>query len=472
MTDQTLAPTDTAACTKQSLPLGWIEIPLGELAQILRGVTYQKTEASDKPKAGFLPILRAANIQDEGLILAADLVYVPPNYIKAEQLLQPGDVVICMSSGSRQLVGKTAQFAGEWRGSFGAFCAVARFKPGLDQKFGGYFFRSTRYRNLIHAKSAGVSINNLRYADLEGLPIPVPPLDEQQRIVAIIERYFSQLDAGVAALRRVQVNLRRYKAAILKIAVEGRLARRAQDPSDEPATCLLQRLLAERRATDQAAPPLPTMPGLPALPEGWCWASLAAISDALAGYAFKSKDYSEAGFQIVKISNVGRGQLNLAEKPTFITKVEAKIKAKYLLKRGDLLITLTGTRRKRDYGFVALVENQERLLLNQRVVRLRFQPPLNPKFFLIALQGEHFQNRFFQYETGNTGQGNVRIAAITHGAVPLPPLAEQDRIVAEVERRLAVAERLEAVVEANLKRAERLRQAILEQAFTGRLVGV
>jgi type I restriction enzyme, S subunit len=109
------------------------------------------------------------------------------------------------------------------------------------------------------------------------------------------------------------------------------------------------------------------------------------------------------------------------------------------------------------------------LLLNQRVARLRFQPPLNPKFFLIALQGEHFQSRFFQYETGNTGQGNVRMAAITHEAVPIPPLAEQDRIVAEVERLLAVAERLEAVVEANLKQAERLRQAILEQAFTGRL---
>jgi type I restriction enzyme S subunit len=206
------------------------------------------------------------------------------------------------------------------------------------------------------------------------------------------------------------------------------------------------------------------------LPQGWCWARLALISEALAGYAFKRGDYSQNGLQIVKIGNVGRGQLNLAEKPTFISTVEAKIKEKYLLQPGDLLITLTGTRRKRDYGYVALVQNEAGLLLNQRVARLRFQPPLNPKFFWIALQSEDFQNRFFQYETGNVGQGNVRIAAITREAVPVPPLAEQARIVAEVERRLAKAERLEAAVAASLKRAERLRQVILAQAFTGRLV--
>jgi type I restriction enzyme S subunit len=449
------------------------------LAQLLRGVTYKKTEASDQPRPGYLPLLRATNIRDEGLTLDADLVYVPQKYVRPEQRLQPGDVVICLSSGSRQLVGKTAQLMAEWPGSFGAFCMVARCKPGVEPKFVGYFFRSAHYRKLIRAKSAGININNLRYADLESLPVPVPPLAEQQRIVVAIERSFARLDAGVAALQRVQVKLRRYKTTVLNTAVAGRLV--PQDAADEPASHLLQRLhtQAEEPASPDAAPHSRRLRGalisqkwdghsLPTLPQGWCWASLAAISEALAGYAFKSSDYSQDGFQIVKIGNVGRGQLNLAEKPTFISSVEAKIKEKYLLQPGDLLITLTGTRRQRDYGYVALVQNEANLLLNQRVARLRFQPPLNPKFFWIALQGEHFQNRFFQYETGNVGQGNVRIAAITREAIPVPPLAEQARIVAEVERRLAVAERLEAVVAASLKRAERLRQVILARALSGR----
>lgn len=443
------------------LPPGWIERPLGELAHLVRGVTYQKAEARLTPKAGYLPILRAANIGAAGLALTSDLVYVPQAYLKPEQLLQPGDVIICMSSGSQELVGKAAQLTTAWTGSCGAFCAVARFKPGIDPAFAGHFFHSTGYRRFIQARSSGVNINNLRYSDLEQLHIPLPPLPEQQRLAAALERHLARLDAGTAALRRVQAKLSRYKIAVIQTAVAGRLV--PQNPADEPASQLLQRLPAER-STGRDCPQ-----DLPPLPEGWGWAPLAAISDALAGYAFRSSEYSAAGFQIVKMGNVGRGKLDLAENPTFIAAVDEKIKKKYLLHRDDILMTLTGTRRKRDYGFVAMVQDEEDLLLNQRVARLRFRAPLNPHFFLLALQGNYFQNRFFQYETGNVGQGNVRMAAITQEAVPVPPLAEQARIVAAVEQRLAAVERLEAAVETNLKRADPLRQAVLDRAFSGRL---
>jgi type I restriction enzyme S subunit len=444
---------------KLAAPSGWVEVPLGEVARLVRGVSYPKVEASAHPRAGYVPLLRATNIRAEGLVLEANPIYVPQKYIKTEQRLQAGDVLVCMSSGSEELVGKAAQLARAWPGSFGVFCSVARFKPGIDAAFAGYFFRSDGYRRLVRARASGVNINNLRHTDLLQLPIRLPPLPEQQRLVTIIERYFTRLDAGVAALQRIQAKLSRYQNAVIQAAVAGRLL--SQDSSDEPAAQLLQRLPGGHQPEN--------LPDLPPLPSGWGWAPLGAISDALAGYAFKSQDYSAAGFQIVKIGNVGRGKLNVAEKPSFISQVEAKIKEKYLLQCGDILITLTGTRRKRDYGFVALVQNEAGLLLNQRVARLRFHAPLNPQFFLLVLQGDYFQNRFFQYETGNVGQGNVRIGAIIHEAVPVPPLAEQARLVAEVERRLMAASRLEAVIEATLKRAEHLRQAILERAFSGRL---
>lgn len=446
------------------LPSGWTQVPVGELAQLIRGVVYQKDKAGDKSQPGYIPILRAANIQEEGLVLGQNLVFVPEKDVKAEQLLQPGDVVVCMSSGSRELVGKAAPLEEPWRGACGAFCAVVRFKSGFEPKWGRYFFRSDNYRRLIQAAAAGVNINNLRYDALAQLRLPVPPLGEQQRLVALIEHYFHRIDAGVTALRRAQGRLQDYRAALLEAAVSGRLV--AQDPADEPATALLGRLRGERSSQVALVEPLPD---LPPLPQGWTWARLAAIADALGGYAFKSHDFSASGWQIVKIANVERGHLNLAERPTFINQVEGRIKEKYRLQPGDLLISLTGTRRKRDYGFVALVRDEAGLLLNQRVARLRFHAPLNPHFFLLALQGDHFQNRFFHYETGNVGQGNVRIAAIIQEAVPVPPLAEQARIVAAVAQRFAAVERLETVLETNLKRARALRQAILEQAFSGRL---
>lgn len=158
------------------LPDKWIEVPFGEIAQLLRGVSYKKAVASETPKDSYLPILRATNIQSERLILDSALVYVPDEYVKPEQRLKIGDIVICMSSGSKHLVGKTAQLSQDWVGSFGAFCAVARFTPGLDQRFAGYFFGSTRYRNLIRERSSDVNINNLRRGDIETLLFPVPPL--------------------------------------------------------------------------------------------------------------------------------------------------------------------------------------------------------------------------------------------------------------------------------------------------------
>ncbi|NJN99187.1 MAG: hypothetical protein HC875_36400 [Anaerolineales bacterium] len=375
-------------------PPGWSQTPLGELAHLIRGVIYQKNEASDQPQPGYVPILRAMNIQTEGLILTQNLVFVPEKWVKGEQRLQPGDVVVCMSSGSRELVGKAAQLAEAWRGACGAFCAAVRFKPDIEPKWGGYFFRSDRYRRLVQATATGVNINNLRYDVLAQLPLPVPPLSEQQRLAALIERHFRRIDAGVAALRRAQARLHNYRTAVLEAAVTGRLA--AQNPADEPAAALLRRLAAEEG---------PALFDLPPLPQGWAWARLADISDALGGYAFKSRDYNAAGLQIVKIANVERGGLNLAESPSFISQVEKHIEEKYRLQAGDLLISLTGTRCKRDYGFVALVGQETGLLLNQRVARLRFHAPLDPRFFCWPCKATTFSTVFLLTKPAMSARG-------------------------------------------------------------------
>ncbi len=120
-------------------------------------------------------------------------------------------------------------------------------------------------------------------ANFGPMPIPLPPLPEQHRIVAEIEKQFTRLDAGVAALKRVQANLKRYRASVLKAACEGRLA--PQDPADEPADRLLARILAERRAKWEAEhpgkkyvePAAPVTDGLPELPVGWCWATMEQV---------------------------------------------------------------------------------------------------------------------------------------------------------------------------------------------------
>ena len=122
-------------------------------------------------------------------------------------------------------------------------CAV----EGLsDNRLLMYLLNATDYHEMV----SGTTRLKLTQSAMRQIPVQLPPLPEQQRIVAAIEQQFSRLDAGVAALRRAQAKLKRYRAAILKAAVEGKLteAWHADHPTTEPATKLLERILAERRA--------------------------------------------------------------------------------------------------------------------------------------------------------------------------------------------------------------------------------
>ena len=461
-----------------ALPPGWTEVPISAVAQLLRGVSYEKSAATEQPKDGHLPILRATNIQDEHLILDTDLVYVPERFVKPEQLLKPGDVVICMSSGSKHLVGKTAQLNQDWAGSFGTFCAVARFQPVVDTRFAGFFFGSMGYRNLIREKASGVNINNLRHGDIETLIIPLPPLPEQQRIVAEIEKQFTRLDVGVAALKRVQANLRRYRASVLKAACEGRLT--PQDPDDEPAERLLARIRAERRAKWEAEhpgkryvePAAPETDGLAELPVGWCWATVEMIANPKKnsikrgpfGSAVKKAFFVQQGYKVYEQGNVIHRDFDRGN--YFISQEKFQELIDFEITPGDLLITGAGT-----IGRTAVVPHGvQHGIINQALVKLSLDCQL-VDVNLFQYNFEVAVRKALLKETRGSAMQNLSsVADLKRQLFALPPLSEQHRIIGEVERRLSVVAKLEATVAANLARAGRLRQAVLKRAFEGRLV--
>ena len=233
----------------KNFPSGWEITQVKEVCDIIRGVSYKKADSKQEAQKGYLPILRATNIQHNSLVLDKDLVYIPSELVSDIQKSKIGDIVIATSSGSKHLVGKTAQFKEKWCGSFGAFCATIRPAKEIDYRYLGYFFDSPDYKDVIAAKASGVNINNLRRGDIEEINIPIAPYDEQKHIVAEIEKQFSRLDEAVANLKRVKANLKRYKASVLKAAVEGKLTEewRKQHTDVEPADKLLERILAERR---------------------------------------------------------------------------------------------------------------------------------------------------------------------------------------------------------------------------------
>jgi len=162
-------------------------VPLREIASVVRGVTFSKTEAFSEPAEGLLPVVRAGNIQDR-LLLDDDLVYVPRARIDEKQLLRQGDIVICTSSGSADVVGKTAVVEEDWRGSFGAFCASIRAKPKkCDPRYLFYYLRSPAFRSWTQ-QSAGANIKNIRKSELDQFEVPLPDIAAQRRIAAILDK--------------------------------------------------------------------------------------------------------------------------------------------------------------------------------------------------------------------------------------------------------------------------------------------
>ena len=169
------------------------------------------------------------------------------------------------------------------------------------------------------------------------------------------------------------------------------------------------------------------------------------------------------------MGNVRPGVLRFDESPVFVDNIDENVLNKALLQINDIIITQTGTRKKRDYGFTALI-NKANLLLNQRIAAIRFADSYLPKFFLYFSWTDKFKDQFFANETGNVGQGNVGMKAVTETLIPFPAIEEQNKIVQAIESRLSVADKMEESITQSLQQSEALRQSILKKAFEGRLV--
>jgi type I restriction enzyme S subunit len=188
------------------LPPGWEWATVGDVADVLRGVTYRKEEARTQPHSGYAPLLRATNIADE-LDVVGGLVYVPVGRVQPGQYLKAGDIVVASSSGSVRVVGKSAQLRTAWSGTWGAFCSVIRPGQGLDVRYLSNYFRSPFVRDRWSALAAGTNIHNLRVAHIVETPVPIPPIGEQRRIVAALEDHLSRLDAGSWSIRTASARL-------------------------------------------------------------------------------------------------------------------------------------------------------------------------------------------------------------------------------------------------------------------------
>ena len=355
---------------------------------------------------------------------------------------------------------------------------------GLYPDYLCYYLQLGDFRDYLAANASGVggSLMRVKGTTFSDYPIPLAPLPEQHRIVAEIEKQFTRLDSSVAALKRAQANLKRYRASVLKDACEGRLVpaeaelARSEGRDYEPAAVLLERILAERRARWESQekrrgkykePVPPDTSSLPELPEGWMWAGLDQLLTILRN-GYSKRPNGTSGTAILRISAVRPLSVDLDD----IRWVDSNEDlSEFLIHPGDLLFTRYNGNASL-VGVCGVTPGLIRDTLHpDKLIKARLAEagPL-PEFVQIVSNvgcSREFLERRIRTTAGQSGISGSDLKAMP---IPFPPLAEQHRIVAEVERRLSVIQQAEAAVEASLARAERLRQSILKQAFSGRLV--
>jgi type I restriction enzyme, S subunit len=342
-------------------------------------------------------------------------------------------------------------------------------RPEVEKGYLEYWILSIA--EYLQSIGSGTTVKGIRLEQLRALPFPLAPLNEQKRILAEIEKQFSRLDEAVANLKRIKVNLKRYKAAVLKAAVEGKLTEdwRKTHPNVEPASKLLERIFSERRVKWNGKGPYkePTKPetsSLPPLPKSWIWTNLGQMFNICIG---ATPSRGKAEYWNGTIPWVSSGEVafcRIRETREHITQEGLANSSTEIHSPGTVLLGMIGEGKTRGQAAIlgiAACNNQ-----NAAAIHVS-ETGIPPEYVYRYLEGQYEKNRSIGSGNNQPALNKARVQGIP---LPLPPISEQQQIVAEVERRLSVIDELEAAVEANLTRADRLRQAVLQKAFSGQLM--
>jgi type I restriction enzyme S subunit len=236
----------------------------------------------------------------------------------------------------------------------------------------------------------------------------------------------------------------------------------------EPAEVLLGRILDERHARWEASkrrgkygqPKAPDKSDLPLLPEGWTWARWEQVGFSQNGRSFPSSEYTDVGTRLLRPGNLhvsGRVVWNEDNTRCMPDKWANDFPA-FLIGGGEMVMNLTAQSLKDEFlGRICITDAQERCLLNQRIARLT-PVFVEPRYLLWMFKSRVFRSFVDSLNTGSLIE-HMFTSQLDDFVLPLPPLAEQHRIVAEVDRLLSIADETEAAVRAQLARAERLRQS-------------
>lgn len=417
------------------LPEGWAWTRIWSISFDLPYGTAQKSASTGK-----IAVLRMGNIQS-GEIDYSDLVYSSDDSDIKKYALHPNDLLFNRTN-SAEWVGKTAIYRGDIPAIYAGY--LIRLRTQLCAEYLNAVMNSAYAKDYcIKVKTDGVNQSNINAQKLGAFLVPVPPETEQLKIAAYIRKLLPLIEIILRERTDISELIQKAKSKILDLAIRGQLV--SQNPDDEPATVLLERIRAEKESLIKAGKIkrdkkesvifrgddnsyYEKMPDssvvcideeLPFdLPEGWEWVKIKHIADLKNGRAFKPSDWSESGLPIVRIQNLNNPN---SEFNFYAGEVETD----YYLHGGELLFAWSGTP---GTSFGAHIWRNYSAVLNQHIFRIDFSETNIDKEFLKSAIN-HRLNELIAIAHGGAGLMHINRATFENVYIPLPPYAEQKRIV-------------------------------------------
>jgi len=321
-------------------------------------------------------------------------------------------------------------------------------KGNIESAYFQYYYQLQYWNLSFFHHGKGVSIEHrwtLNEETFKNFPIPLPPIKEQTEIAAYLDHKTAEIDELIADKKRLLELYEEEKTAIINQAVTKGIN------ADAPMKDSGIEWLGE-------------------IPEHWDVKRLKYVAKMQGGFAFSSSDFVSNGIQLIKISNLYNNELRLDRQPTFLTDSFLESHSDWIISNGDILMSMTGTLGKRDYGFAILIEGIEgHLLLNQRVSKIHSVHKIEVALLIHCLRSEYFLNSIFCLPAG-TKQGNFSNENILSQKIAFPPdVLEQQSIVSHIKTECALIDVKKVKTEKLIELLTEYRTALISEVVTGKI---
>ena len=385
---------------------------------------------------GKIAVLRMGNITNVGTIDYSNLVYSSNNEDIKLYSLEKDDLLFNRTNSS-EWVGKTAIYKKEQPAIYAGY--LIRIRPILI--FSDYLntvMNSSYYRNWCYnVKTDAVNQSNINAQKLSQLMIPIPPLKEQERIVVEVAKWISLIDTIKNSKEDLQTTIKQAKSKILNLAIHGKLV--PQDPNDEPAIELLKRINPDFTPCDNGHYTFD-------VPSGWITTNLGSIFNVVSAKRILKSDWKHSGVPFYRAREIAKLSIyGLVDNELYISEEHYNsLKEKFPVpKASDIMISAVGT-----IGKCYIVKESDKFYYKDAsVLCLCNDYQINAKYIYHIMRSEYMLKQMYDNSKGTTVD-TITIEKAKQYILPLPPLAEQQRIVAKIEETFSIFDGIQNSLEA------------------------